>query len=74
MGILVRAEIQPLIKQPPNQKLPRKKEVIKDEWNYSSARKAGSWKSGSAEVMDHIPQLTVKWTLKRRSNQRTSRS
>lgn len=31
MGIFVRVEIQPLTEQPPNQKLPRKKKVIKDE-------------------------------------------
>lgn len=31
MVIFVREEIQPLIEQPSNQKLPRKKEVIEDE-------------------------------------------
>lgn len=63
MGIFVREEIRPLIEQPLNQKLPRKKEVIKDELKFSSTRRAESWRSGSAEVMEQMPQLTVKWIL-----------
>lgn len=60
MGILVRKRIQPCTEQPTKQKLASAKEVTNDERKYLSTRKSGSWRSGSPEVMEQMPQLTVR--------------